>query len=126
MHLYSLIYIYIQRLLHKRNPDSQFAAASFVMLTQLIHFLFAFVIVRFFCKDISLPVFSHTYTFNKLAMMPFLLVWLIVVHRYFKNRLDIISERYSTKKIITLKNGVIVFASLLIPLVISILMSIKK
>lgn len=126
MHLYSLIYIFMQKLLEKRNPDSQFAAASFVTITQLVHVLSVFVIARLFFKGISLPVFSPTYTFNKLAMMPFLLAWLIVVHRYYKKRYDIIDKRYSTKKIITLKNGVIVFTSLFAPLVFSILMSIKK
>ena len=125
MKLYSLIYIFIQKLLQKRNPDSQFAAASFVTLIQLVHFLFAFVILRIFIPDISLPVFSGTYMLNKLAMMPFLLVWLIVVHIYFKKRFDRIEEKYSKKKISTFKNGVIVFTSLVVPLIICIILSLN-
>ncbi len=120
--IYKLTYYFIYLLAKKRNPDPLFYSAGVVAFMQLIHFLFPFVLVRAFFDIRILPTFSDTYFINKLMVMPFLLIWLIIVHWRYKKHLKEIEEKFSGKKVITLRNGLIVFGSLIIPLVISILL----
>lgn len=125
--MYAFVYFFMKKVLERRNPDPYFAAATYVTLLQVVHFLFLFVISRFFINDnIYLPKFSDTYTYNKLAAMPFMLVWMVVVHKYFKKRYSEIEKQYDDKNIVTLKNGIVVIGLLLIPLFIAIRLSIKN
>lgn len=120
--MYDLIYYFIFSLVKKRNPDPKFYAASFVTLTQLFQVLFVAGLVRKIFEIKILPHFSETYLINKLMIMPFLLIWLIIVHLWFKKHFKEIEEKFSDKKVITLKNGLIVFGALIIPLAIGILL----
>jgi hypothetical protein len=112
------------KLVEKRNPDPVFAASSFVALTQLIH---VFFILTLFKKlfDIGIPAFSNVYFFNKLFFMPFVIIWLVFVYRYFKKHSDEIIKLYAGKKTLTLKNAIIVFSSILLPLI-SMIQLLKK
>jgi hypothetical protein len=109
------------KLVEKRNPDPLFYSAGFVFFTQVVHVgLILSIIKKLF--SIQYPVFSDTYLINKLSMMPFALIWLIIVHVYFKKRYSKLKKLYAGQKIVSLKNTVIVFSVLLIPLVIMILL----
>lgn len=110
------------KLVEKRNPDPKFYSAGIVFFTQLIHILLPLAIFKVVFK-IQYPVFSATYLYNKLLMMPFALIWLIAVHIYFNKKYPKIKEHYSGQKILTLRNTIIVFSLLLIPLIISIMLS---
>lgn len=122
--MYGFIYFYMVKLVEKRNPDHLWYSASFVFLNQIVHFsVFLAILKKIF--DIQYPVLSHTYLFNKLLLMPFALIWLIAVHIYFKRQFTKLSETYLGRKIVTLKNTIIVFSLLLVPLVLGILLSRK-
>lgn len=123
--IYRLTYYFIYLIAEKRNPDPKFYSAGVVTIMQLIHVLFPFVLLRVFFDIRILPIFSETYLINKLLVMPFLLVWLIVVHKWFNKRFQDIEAKFSNKKVLTLKNGLIVFGSIFIPLVIGILLRSK-
>ncbi|MGY6562374.1 MAG: hypothetical protein ACXITV_09725 [Luteibaculaceae bacterium] len=123
--IYRLTYFFIYLIARKRNPDPMFYSAGVVAFMQLVHFLFPFAILNKFFDIRVLPHFSDIYLINKLMVMPFLLIWLIVVHWWFKKHFKDIEETFSDRKVITLKNGIIVFGSLIIPLAISILLLTK-
>jgi 1-acyl-sn-glycerol-3-phosphate acyltransferase len=109
------------KLVEKRTPDPKFYSASFVSLTQIIHVSFILSIIKK-VFSIQYPVFSDTYLINKLSWMPILLVWLIIVHVYYKKRYAKLEKLYSGQKVVTLRNTVIVFSLLLVPLIFTILL----
>jgi hypothetical protein len=119
--MYQLIYFYIVKLVEKRNPDSKFYSAGFLFFTQLVHVSFLLSIIKKLF-NIQYPVFSDTYLINKLLWMPIVLIWLIIVHVYYKKRYTKLEKFYSGQKIVTLKNTVIVFSLLIIPLFFTILL----
>jgi hypothetical protein len=119
--MYRLIYFYIIRLIEKRNPDPKFYAAGFVTIVQIIHVCALLALIkRIF--EIQYPVFSEVYLFNKLYLMPLVLVWLIAVHIFYNKRFPVLVKLYSEKKVVTLRNTIIVFSLLLIPLICMILL----
>lgn len=109
------------KLVENRNPDSKFYSAGFLFFTQLVHVSFLLSIVKKLF-GIQYPVFSNTYFINKLFWIPIVLVWLIIVHVYYKKRYTKLEKLFSGQKIVTLKNTVIVFSLLLIPLILTILL----
>lgn len=119
--MYRLIYIYIIKLVEKRNPDPQFYAAGYIFFTQLVHVSLLLSIIKK-AFNLNYPVFSETYFINKLFWIPIALIWLIIVHIYYKKRLSNFEKFYSTRKILTLKNTIFVFSSLIIPLLFTILL----
>lgn len=112
------------KLIEKRNPDPRFGAISFVWLTQLIHILLIMAVLKKIF-NVTFPQFSEIYFYNKLCLMPFGIIWLVLFYRYFKKNTDKIEKSYSGKNILTFKNGVIVFSSVLVPLLIIIQLSKK-
>jgi hypothetical protein len=112
------------KLLEKRNPDPVFAAASFVSFVFFIHFALILAVVKNLF-DLGIPAFSNVYFYNKLFFLPFAIIWLILVYRYFKKRSNEIIKLYSGKKIVTFKNSIIVFSVFLIPLI-SMILLLKK
>jgi hypothetical protein len=123
---YSFIFIFMQKLLEKRDPDSIFAASTFVTLVQVVHFLLVFALFRLLFNQLSLPIFSETYFYNKLAMMPFGFIWMIAVYWYYSKFYSKIITAYEGRRILTIGNGLIVFSALVIPLIIAIQLSIKN
>lgn len=117
--MYKLIYYYIFKLIEKRNPDPKFGAITFVWLTQFIHVAFVLAVLKK-VFTLTYPAFSQTYFYNKLFFMPIAIIWLIIFNYYFNKRADKIAKLYAGKEILTLKNTIIVFSSLLIPLFIMI------
>jgi hypothetical protein len=89
---------------------------------QLVHFLLPFALLNRFFDIRVFPHFSDKYLINKLMVMPFLLIWLIIVNRWYKKHFKEIEEKFSGKKVITMKNVLAVFGVLIIPLAISILL----
>lgn len=117
--MYKLIYIYMLKLVEKRNPDPVFFAITFVWLSQLIHIAFIFAILKK-VFNLTYPTFSDVYFYNKLFLTPFVILWLIIFNYYFKKRVKEIEHLYGERKVITLKNTIIVFSQLLMPLIIMI------
>jgi len=119
--MYQLIYFYMVKLIEKRNPDSKFYSASFVSLTQIVHVSFLLSIIKKLFH-VQYPVFSNIYLFNKLAWMPILLVWLIIVHVYYKKRYTKLEIIFSKQKVVSLRNTFVIFSLLLVPLIFTILL----
>lgn len=119
--MYQLIYFYIVKLVEKRNPDSKFYSAGFLFFTQLVHVSFLLAIIkRLF--SVQYPIFSNNYFINKLLWMPIVLVWLIIVHVYYKKRFAKLEQLYSGHNVVTLRNTVKVFSLLVVPLIFTILL----
>ena len=117
--MYNFVYCYMFQLAKKRNPTPDFNAAGFVWIMQFIHIAFILAIIKKVCH-IEYFRFSDVYFYNKLFFAPIAILWLILTYRYYKKRTDRIMKSYSGKKIITLKNSLVVFSLLLIPLIIMI------
>jgi len=114
--MYNLIYFYIFKAVERRNPDPKFYSAGVVAFSQWIHLGFIVTCANKLFDIKILPVFNDAYLFNKLMIMPFLIVWLIVVHVHFKKQYPKLVKLYSGQKITNLKNTVIVFSLIFIPL----------
>lgn len=123
--MYKLTYYFIYKLIEKRNPDAKFAAATFITLTQLIQLLFLYSLIRFWFNLGGVQQIGGTYFSNKLFVMPFIALLLLLNHLYFKRRFDLIEVAFKGKTVVNLKNGIKIFSLIFIPLIISILLSIK-
>jgi len=117
--MYSFLYYYLYQLSIKRNPDAKFASAAVVAATQFGHFLLIDAILKLYVK---FPVFqfSDVYVYNKLAWLPFALIWLTISHIYFKKRFEIIKEKFKDQNIFSMKNGLIVCCMIFLPYIIAI------
>jgi hypothetical protein len=113
--MYQLIYLFIVKLVEKRNPDAKFYSAGVVLFTQVVHTGLIFTIFQK-VFNVHYPVFSTSYLINKLLMMPILLIWIIIVHFYYKSRFLKIEKFYDGKPVVTFRNAVIVFSLILVPL----------
>lgn len=107
------------KLIQKRNPDPKFEAIGFVWFTQLVHICLILAIIK---KAFILSYwnFSETYFYNKLFLMPFAIIWLLLFYWYFKKHTAEIEKSFEGRNVLTFKNGVIVVSVLLIPLFIMI------
>lgn len=123
--MYNLIYFYIHKLVEKRNPDPKFYSAGVVAFSQWVHLGFIITCINKLFNISILPLFSDTYLFNKLIIMPFLIVWLIITHMYNKKKYPMLINKYSEKNIINIKNTAIVFSLLIVPLL-SLIFLLKK
>ena len=107
--MYSFIYYFLYQLAKKRNPDAKFATASVLAATQFGHFLLINSILKIFFR---FPViqFSEVYLYNKLAWMPFAIIWLIITHVYFKKKFETIKIKIwypiSNTKIFIIQSGI--------------------
>lgn len=117
--MYNLFYCFIFKLIEKRNPDPQFGAASFVWIMQFIHIAFLLAIVKK-VFNLSYPVLSDTYFWNKLLFAPIAIIWLWLTFRYFRKRSDLIIKRFEVKRVVTLKNALITTLFLMVPLILMI------
>lgn len=91
---YYNIYVFFK---NKNNQDPTFNTACLVFIAQVIHF---FVILLSISKilNFDLPVFSKDNSNNKLAFFPIAIVWLILVHKFFGNRIEFLSSKYKNEK----------------------------
>lgn len=121
---YKLIYYYFLKILEKRNEDAIYYAAVIVFCFQVIHMFIVFAIIKKLFK-LDFPVFSNTYFFNKLFYMPFLLIWLILVYRFFKKHSEGITKIYVERNIVTTENSVLIFLIFFVPLISGIILSTK-
>jgi len=125
--MYDFIYYYFYRLIIKRNSDAKFNASVLMFLTIVIHTCFPLAIVKkAFDLSYSEFRFSDTYLINKWCMMPFGLAFLILVHYIFKKRFEKIERKYEGRKMVTFWNTVIVFSTMLVPLIITIILLKKE
>lgn len=123
MNYYKRAYLLIFFLIEKRNQDPKFAASTFVTINQWIHIALILAIVKYlFDLDYSSARFSEDYSFNKLAMMPFFLIWMLIVARVFKKNHEVIVRSFSREKIINIKNTLLISLGLFIPLISTILL----
>jgi len=122
--MYKFIYYYYFKLSERRFADPRFQGGILTGLAVLIHLAFIFSIAKLLF-DIPPLVFSKRYYFNKLLLMPFALLWLYLFNLFFKKQHKFIEKFYNNKKILTIKNGMVAFSLLLIPLILSIILSIK-
>jgi len=112
------------KLVERRNPDPKFYSAGFLFFVQLVHVSFLLVLIKEIF-DLHYFVFSKTYLVNKLYWMPLAIVWLIVVNIYYNKRYPELVKLYEGKEIITTRNTIIVFSLLLIPLIFTIILSMR-
>lgn len=92
--LYYNIYSFFKK---KNNQDPTFNAAGIVFIAQIIHF---FVLLLSISKilDFELPVFSKDNSDNKLAFFPIGVVWLILVHKFFGNKVEFLASKFKNEK----------------------------
>jgi hypothetical protein len=117
--MYSFIYYYMVKLIEKKGKNAKSNAAGFVFFTQVVHIFFILTVFGEMF-NVSYPKFSDTYEINKLCMLPFAFVFIFLVEYYYKKRHEKICKRFSGRNILTTGNAIIVFSTMLIPLLIMI------
>jgi len=123
--MYDFIYYYFYKLIIKRNSDAKFVASAILFFIIDVHIGLIFTLIEVFC-DISYSSFSNSYLINKLYMMPFAIAFLILTHYVFKQRFDKIERKYEGRRMVTFWNTVIVFSTMLVPLIITIILLKKE
>jgi hypothetical protein len=120
--MYKFIYYFFFKLSEKSSNDPKFQGAILTGLVVLIHLVLSFCIIKLF---VTIPplVFSEKYYFNKLFLTPFVLLWLYLFYLYFRKKHKWIEKLYFNKKILLLKNWIIVFSLFLIPIIFIILLT---
>lgn len=121
--MYSFIYYYAYKLVEKRNPEARRHSAWLVYLAQVGQlFLIGTVIRRVTGIRFKLPQFSTDPILNRLIILPFFLLWIYVVSKYFYKRFFIIKEKYENRNMITAKNTVLFISLVILPIIIGILL----
>lgn len=92
-----LYYNFYSFLRKKNNQDPAFNAACLLFISQIIHF-FVFVLSISKISDFELPVFSKDNSDNKLAFFPIAIVWLILVHKFFENKVEFLTSKFKNEK----------------------------
>jgi hypothetical protein len=120
--MYRNIYCYFYSIAKKKNPEPDFYSAGIVFIAQLIHFMTILMIIKVVFGLKFTALFSNNYGLNKLLMMPLGLIWLFLLHFYFKRKIKKYEELLNTSKssiIKTLGYLIIIFT----PLILSIYLS---
>lgn len=112
------------KLVERRNPDPKFYSSGFLFFVQLVHAIFLLALIKKIF-DLHYFVFSKIYLVNKLYWIPLAIVWLVVVYIYYNKRYSELIKLYKGKDIITTRNTIIVFSLLLIPLMFTIILSMR-
>lgn len=120
--MYSFIYFFMAKLAEKRNPESKFYAAQFVVINQIVHLLLIFAIIKKYYYENLHFGFSEVYVYNKLCWVPIGFLWFLLAHFYYKKRYAKLQRKFSDEGVLTLKNGIIVFTILFIPLIMMIIL----
>ena len=123
--MYDFIYFYFYKLNIKYNPDAKFNAAALMFLVIGFHIAFLLSIIKKLF-NLYFSGFSDTYLINKLYMMPFGVAFLILTYYIFKRRFEKIERKYEGRKMVTFWNTVIVFSTMLVPLIITIILLKKE
>jgi len=123
--MYDFIYFYFYKLIIKYNPDAKFNAAALMFLVIGFHIAFLLSIIKKLF-NLYFSGFSDTYLINKLYMMPFGVAFLILTYYIFKRRFEKIERKYEGRKMVTFWNTVIVFSTMLVPLIITIILLKKE
>ena len=123
--MFDFIYYYFYKLIIKRNSDAKFVASAILFFIIGIHILLPLTIIRKLF-NVYFSGFSDSYLINKLYMMPFAIAFLILTHYIFKRRFEKIERKYEGRKMVTFWNTVIVFSTMLVPLIITIILLKKE
>ena len=123
--MYDFIYYYFYKLIIKHNPDAKFVASAILFFIIDVHILLPLTIIRKLF-NVYFSAFSDSYLINKLYMMPFAIAFLILTHYVFKQRFDKIERKYEGRRMVTFWNTVIVFSTMLVPLIITIILLKKE
>lgn len=121
--MYNLIFYFFYRY-HKRRQDSTPSLTGMVAVSSVLagHIFLIVNLISFFTgyKVLGGP-FSEDYTLNKLYLLPFsILYFLIIVFYYNKKRVEKIKQQWKDKDVLTFKNGMIIFIVAVLPVVIAI------
>ena len=88
-----IIYNYFQ---NRKNYDSLFHSVAVVAFAQVIHFcLFLLIIIKII--DFDLKAFGKEHSINKLFIFPFAFIWLYLVEKHFKKKVNNKNLNFSTK-----------------------------
>ena len=122
--MYSWLFNGIYNFLNKKTKDidPKFSASGIVFISQIAHFALIIMIIQHFA-DIELPRFSKESFYNKLGLFPIGIIWLILIHVFFKKNFDKIQSKYGKKAFNRLQFLGLILISVLIPIYIAIKIS---
>lgn len=93
-------------------------ASWYVTITLVVHIGLIFAILKkIFSLSYASFSFSDEYLINKLYMLPFALVLMVIVDIIFRKQYKKIALKYDGRRVLTFKNGVFVISILIIPIV---------
>ncbi len=110
--LYFIIYSFFKS---KKNHDPVFNCACLVFIAQLVHVFLLLQGIKYLI-DFDIPKYSSNSDTNKLAFFPIGIIWLIIVHYFFKNRIDKMSKKYSIPVISKMKFIILLIIVIILPL----------
>jgi hypothetical protein len=87
------LYNYFQ---NKKNYNPLFHSVALVAFAQVIHFcLLSLIIAKL--VNFDLKSFSNENSINKLTIFPFALIWLYLIERHYKNKVENKNLKFSKK-----------------------------
>lgn len=92
--LYYNIYMFFK---DKNNHDPSFNTAGIIFIAQVLHF---FVVLMLISKilNFEIPTFSKDNSVNKLAFFPIATIWLILVHKFYEKKIELLMLKFKNKK----------------------------
>ncbi len=110
--LYYIIYTFFKT---KKNHDPEFNTAGIVFIAQVIHLFLILVTIRYF-TNFEIPKYSSNSIYNKLAFFPLGIAWLIIVHRFFSQRIEKMTTRFNKKVLTNVQFTLLIVIVLILPL----------
>ena len=123
--MYNFIFAFHYLLFKKlKNTTARSMAATFVALTLFFHFFLIWNSLRFFTgiNILSIKSFSQDYFTNKLYLLPiaFIYDYLFVLFYTHKRAMTIVNKYPKDYKVVTIKNALLVFIIMIVPLLVGI------
>jgi hypothetical protein len=120
MVLYDFIFFFFFKLCERiKTVDPRDNAMTLTGLTIFFHIFFTLSIIAFI-TDVNMLASVFGKDHSKYFWLPFVLVFMIFIYRFFKRRADIILSKYGDKKVLTLLNVFIVIGIMMGPFLLGI------
>ncbi len=114
--MYNFLYIFFYRLFEKvKTVDPRDNATSIVLIAIFFHSFLALSAINYFTGiNVLVSVFGEGH--SKYLWLPVILIVMFFAYRTFKRKSEILIPKYKEKRILTIKNTILVTLIILFPL----------
>lgn len=120
--MYDFIFAFLFQLNEKlRSSDSKYYSIVFLTMTIIFHFLFVTVLFEYLTGFNLLIEIYGAHTSNKYIFLLLAILIIFIINRIYSKRSDFIIEKYQSKNLTSIFNGVLILVIMFLPLIVGVL-----